>query len=243
MNFIKKFQYQTLSDLHKSFDNIETVAQFNELISTTDYSTCLERAYDNYCYTSNWNPRYNIKQDFYNIQKRIDPLMLRLEFCCSWYYETKRILELKMCPDEKYYEDFVQSLLNIIYNEIICPMLTSPDTEFFKPIARGIIKKYDSTNPKRLTKYISVCIQNETNKTNNIMDKKELQLNQQNNYHNDTYNNGDNITTNNNNCNGAVGNSNSTITINNNYYTTPVEKSTCENKGAENNPSKDDLPC
>lgn len=236
-NFIKKFPYQTLSDLHNSFDNIETPAQFIELINTIDYSTCLERAYENHC----WDPQYNIKQDFYNIQKRIVALMPRLEFCSRWYYETKRILELKMCPDEKYYEGFVQFLLNIIYKEIIHPMLASPDTDVYKPIAHEIIKKYDSTNPKRLIKYIAVCIQNEKN----TMDKKELQLNQQNNYnyHNDTYNNGDTVTNNNysnsNNCNNNYSNS----TINYNYYTTPVEKSTCENKGTENNPSKDDLPC
>jgi hypothetical protein len=235
-NFIKKFQYQTLSDLHNAFDNIETEAQFNELINTTDYSTCLERGYGEYCYTSNWNPQYNIKQDFYNIQKRIVSLMPRLDFCCRWYHETKRILELKMCPDEKYYEDFVQFLLNIIYKEIVYPMLASPDTDVYKPIAHEIIKKYDSTNPKRLIKYIAVCIQNEKN----TMDKKEVQLNQQNNYHNDTYNNGDTV---NQSGNGAFGKVCGNVTINNNtYYTTPVEKSTCENKGTENNPSKDDLP-
>jgi uncharacterized protein with beta-barrel porin domain len=57
-----------------------------------------------------------------------------------------------------------------------------------------------------------------------MSNKKEFQ--RQNNYHNDTYNNGDTI---NQSGNGAI--NGKVITINNTYYTAPAEKSTCENEG------------
>jgi hypothetical protein len=59
-----------------------------------------------------------------------------------------------------------------------------------------------------------------------MSNKKEFQ--RQNNYYNDTYNNGDTI---NPSGNGAFGKVCGNVTISNNtYYTTPAEKSTCENK-------------
>lgn len=203
----------------------------DQYLETMDCSKGLNDAWNAYCKYG-----YDIYSTFNSYLCNISSPISQLKFVCKWIQgtiDTKR--QPQLCPDKEYCNQFEKFLLQTLWIKIVSKHFNKTNDD--RSFAIETIKHYGFY--QSIPNYIIKCIQNEKN----IMDKKEVQLNQQNNYnyHNDTYNNGDTI---NQSGNGAFGKVCGNVTINNNtYYTTPVEKSTCENKGTENNPSKDDLPC
>ena len=207
----------------KQTDTTRPISTFDitdQYLETIDCSKGLNSAWNAYR-----NYGYNIYSAFNSFLCNISSPISQLKFVCKWIQgtiDTKR--QPQLCPDKEYCNQFEKFLLQTLWIKIVSKYFNKTNDD--RSFAIETIKHYGFY--QSIPNYIMKCIQNE----NNIMDKKELQLNQQNNYHNDTYNNGDNI-----------GKVSGNVTINNNnYYTTPVEKSTCKTKGQKTIPQKTTCP-